>query len=179
MRAAEYIEARIIDEIPRKYHDIESDSGEFLKLKGEESLFISGGPGTGKTVLSCSIGKKAIRNSKRVKFISYPAFIMKIQSSFRDTMENPFSQAEYVGTYEGILIIDDLGAEKLTEYVRQITYYILNEREQRQLATIITSNFSLAELDDQLDSRISSRIAGMCRVIKLTGEDRRLKTKKG
>ena len=77
--------------------------------------------------------------------------------------------------FEGWLAIDDIGAEKLTEFVRQITYYILNEREQRELPTLITSNFSLMEIDEMIDSRISSRIAGMCEVIKLSGKDRRLK----
>ena len=74
------------------------------------------------------------------------------------------------------LFLDDLGAEKLTDFVRQITYYILNEREQHQLLTVITSNFSIKDLDKQIDSRISSRIAGMCEILKFTGKDQRLKS---
>ena len=63
----------------------------------------------------------------------------------------------------------------MTDFVKQIIYFIINEREQRCLTTIITSNFSLAQLDEHIDSRISSRIAGMCKVIQLSGRDRRLK----
>ena len=74
-----------------------------------------------------------------------------------------------------ILFLDDLGAEKLTDFVRQITYFILNEREQNELTTVITSNFSLKQLDEQIDQRISSRIAGMCEILKFTGDDRRIK----
>ena len=73
------------------------------------------------------------------------------------------------------MIIDDIGAEKLTEFVRQTFYYIINEREQWLKKTIITSNYSLDELDEYIDGRISSRIAGMCEIVELGGKDRRVK----
>ena len=73
-----------------------------------------------------------------------------------------------------ILILDDLGSEKITEYLRTTFYYIFNEREIWERPTIITSNLSLEELDNHLGARVSSRIAGSCEVLKFTGKDRRL-----
>lgn len=168
------IQDRINFYIPEKYRDIETDSPEFLNIKGPESLFITGSIGSGKTVLACSIAKKAIRNGCGVTYISYPAFIMKLQSSFKADKEDPFLIAQEIARDENILFIDDLGAEKITDFVRQITYFILNEREQWNLITVITSNYSLSQLDEQVDARVSSRIAGMCRVIKMNGRDRRV-----
>lgn len=168
------IDDKISSKIPLKYQKIESDHPEFLKMSMSENLFLTGSTGTGKTVLACSIAKKAIRNYEEISYISYPAFIMKLQNAFKKDTENPFEIAEGVAKDSNILFIDDLGAEKITDFVRQITYFILNEREQRCLKTVITSNFSLSQLDEQVDPRISSRIAGMCRVIKMSGEDRRL-----
>ena len=159
--------------IPIKYQNIESDNPE-LKRWQDESLFITGNPGTGKTVLAASIGKKILRCLNLLDFIKYPAFIMQIQGAFKKEQEDPYEMARSVAQFPGVLIIDDLGAEKLTDFVRQITYYILNEREQNCGTTIITSNFSLSQLDEQFDSRISSRIAGMCRIVKMTGDDRRI-----
>lgn len=160
--------------LPKRYRDIESDHikdfGDVLSL----SLFLAGGPGTGKTVLACSLAKKVMAQGGKVKFVSYPAFIMQLQDSFRDDSERPFNIAKQLGRFDGTLIIDDLGAEKLSEYVRQITYFLLNEREQWCLPVIITSNFSLSELNDQVDPRISSRIAGMCKVVKMAGKDKRI-----
>jgi len=45
------------------------------------------------------------------------------------------------------------------------------------LHTLVTSNFSLQQIDDQIDTRVSSRIGGMCKIVKLTGKDRRLEKK--
>jgi len=54
---------------------------------------------------------------------------------------------------------------------------IINYREQNKLQTIITSNFTLDEIDKYIDRRISSRIAGMCEIIRMSG-DKRLKPNK-
>ena len=161
--------------IPKKFQTIEHENKELRdKLLGK-SLFITGKTGIGKTVLMSAMVKAYLKDFKQVKWISYPAFIMELQCAFRKDTESPFDIATEVARFEGWLAIDDIGAEKLTDFVRQITYYILNEREQRELPIMITSNFSLAEIDEMIDPRISSRIAGMCEVVKLTGKDRRIK----
>lgn len=101
---------------------------------------------------------------------------MELQSMYikKDNEETPFEMAERIATFEGTLCIDDIGAEKMTAFVQQITYYIINYREQEMLHTLITSNFGLQQIDEQIDTRISSRLGGMCKVVKLTGKDRRL-----
>ena len=186
-----HIVERIVKEmhriIPKKFWDLETERP-LDKYKDKLcSLFIHGKAGVGKTVLACSLAKEYIRQGYMVKFISYPAFIMTLQGMFRGD-EGVYSYAKEIAWYpdkiekhpayeepkrKGILIIDDLGAVKLTEFVRQITYYIINEREMRVLPTIITSNFDLSEIDEMIDPRVSSRIAGICEVIKFTGKDRR------
>jgi DNA replication protein DnaC len=76
--------------------------------------------------------------------------------------------------YKQLIVLDDFGAEKMTDFVRQVSYLIINYREQNKLQTIITSNFTLDEIDMYIDRRISSRIAGMCEVVRMSG-DKRLK----
>ena len=167
---------RIIErEIPLKYIDIESDHSRTFPGLKDRNIFLTGKSGTGKTVFACSLAKTHVGDGRSLKFISFPAFIMELQSSFKKDDKNPFEIAEEIAKFSGVLVIDDLGAEKMTDFVKQIIYFIINEREQRCLTTIITSNFSLAQLDEHIDSRISSRIAGMCKVIQLSGRDRRLK----
>ncbi len=166
--------------IPIKFRDIECDKPGIMKQGIKRSMFITGGAGVGKTVLMAGIVKEILRDrEKKVEWISYPGFIMELQSSFRskDDEVTPFERAEEIAAFSGTLAIDDIGAEKMTAFVQQITYYIINYREQEMLHTLVTSNFSLQQIDDQIDTRVSSRIGGMCKIVKLTGKDRRLEKK--
>lgn len=74
------------------------------------------------------------------------------------------------------LVIDDLGVSKPTEFVVDTLDHIIDWRysKRKSKRTDITSNLSLDELAQKLDDRITSRIAGMCDVIKLVGSDRRM-----
>jgi DNA replication protein DnaC len=175
--------------IPDKYIDIDCDDNELLNklINTKKSLFIHGKVGCGKTVLMASIMKDYIRkNNYRTsyidngndrntdgKWISYPKFVIKLQAMFRDSKSNPHEYATVIANCHGLLAIDDLGAEKITEFVRQITYFIINEREQNMEKMIITSNYSLDQIDAMIDERVSSRIMGMCDIIELKGRDRR------
>ena len=181
--------------LPRKFWDIKTEKSLDMYKDKLCSLFIHGKAGVGKTVLACSLAKLYIRQGYEVKFISYPAFIMDLQGMFRGD-KDVYGYAKEIAWYpekeesgmrefgaresswkkQGVLIIDDLGAVKLTDFVKNITYYIINEREMRMLPTIITSNFDLNEIDNMIDPRVSSRISGMCEIKKLDGKDRRLKT---
>lgn len=164
--------------IPIKFRDIECDKPDMVKQGQEKSMFITGPVGVGKTVLMASIVKEILKDKKRdVEWISYPGFIMELQSSFRKDDETPYDIAKETASFPETLCIDDLGAEKMTVFVQQITYYIINYREQEMLHTLITSNFSLRQIAEQIDTRISSRIIGMCKIVKLTGEDRRKRRK--
>lgn len=109
------------------------------------------------------------------KFISFPEFIMEVQDSFKSNSEETALEMLNEIATTRYLIIDDLGAEKPTDYVRQATYYVINHREMHELPTFITTNFSMSHLDENIDPRISSRIAGMCEILRFEGKDRRIK----
>lgn len=87
------------------------------------------------------------------------------------------TKQELVAQYAGVstLVLDDLGMEKPSEFVRETFDMIVNKRWMDEKTTIITSNLNLAQLDTHYDDhgRIASRIAGMCAVVELVGEDRR------
>ena len=75
------------------------------------------------------------------------------------------------------LVLDDLGVEKPTEWVKKTLSYIIYERDNMFKPTIITSNLSLDDIASHIDRRTASRIAGMSRIIRLQGPDWRLRKK--
>ena len=66
------------------------------------------------------------------------------------------------------------GSEKITEWVLETFYLLINKKYNERIPLVITSNFKLMNLATQLNDRIVSRIVEMCDVVELTGEDRRL-----
>ena len=163
--------------MPRKFRDIKCDKPEIVKQGIDQSMFITGTVGAGKTVLMAGIVKEVLKDYKRkVLWICYPDFIMDLQNGFNKEKgeDTPYDIEEQVATYPGTLCIDDMGVEKMTAFVQQMTYSIINHREQGMLHTLITSNFNLQQIEEQIDTRVSSRIGGMCKIIRLTGKDRRL-----
>lgn len=152
-------------------------------------LCLTGPAGVGKTAALCLIardwylarvaaGDRAATKPEAEpswRFLSFPAFVMELQDAWRrEDNERTALRLLKQAASVPYLILDDLGAEKLTDYVRQATYYLVNEREQWERPTYLTTNFSFEQLDEQFDSRISSRIAGMCEVVAMRGRDQRL-----
>jgi DNA replication protein DnaC len=72
-----------------------------------------------------------------------------------------------------LLILDDLGAARNSEWTEEITMRLINRRYNELLPTLITSNLGPAELREQLGDRIASRLAEMTERVILDGPDRR------
>ncbi|GAB3113385.1 hypothetical protein GCM10027160_17210 [Streptomyces calidiresistens] len=72
-----------------------------------------------------------------------------------------------------LLILDDLGAARSSEWTEEITMRLINRRYNEMLPTLITSNLGPADLRDQLGDRIASRLAEMTERVILDGPDRR------
>nr|WP_317852434.1 ATP-binding protein [Streptomyces venezuelae] len=84
-----------------------------------------------------------------------------------------------------LLLLDDLGAAKSSEWTEEITYRLLNWRAQNHLPTIVTSNLPPVRmpgtgsgtpvLRDKVGDRVLSRLSGMCTPVHLDGPDRRFR----
>lgn len=72
-----------------------------------------------------------------------------------------------------VLVIDDLGATKASEWTEEINFRLLNHRYEQGLATIVVSNVSPQQLSVSFGDRVASRLAGFGRKVVLTGNDRR------
>lgn len=71
------------------------------------------------------------------------------------------------------LVLDDLGAGSLSDHERRATLEVIDQRFIRCLPTVVTTNWTLQQIGEQMDDRIASRLA-LFKIIELTGPDRRL-----
>lgn len=132
------------------------------------NLFLWGPAGTGKTHLATALVRR--HNGLVVK----PQHIYRECRGLADGAEEQAAISWYIRLPH--LVIDDLGQEKLTDWSFSILYEVLDGRDMNRLSgLIVTSNLSLSSLAERLgDDRIPSRLSGMCRVVELTGKDRRV-----
>ncbi|TDC75690.1 ATP-binding protein [Streptomyces hainanensis] len=72
-----------------------------------------------------------------------------------------------------LLLLDDLGAAKASEWTEEITYRVINHRYAEMLPTLITSNLPVSQLRQAVGDRVASRLAGMTGRAIFTGPDRR------
>jgi DNA replication protein DnaC len=138
-------------------------------------LYLYGKCGTGKTHLSVAIARELLLKGQQVCFTSVPGLCFDIRKAI--TGDVKFSEQTAIKNYISCdyLVLDDLGVEKPTEWAKKTLNYIIYERDNNFKPTIITANLSLDDIANQIDKRISSRIAGMGQVIRVQGPDWRLK----
>jgi DNA replication protein DnaC len=72
-----------------------------------------------------------------------------------------------------LLVIDDLGAEKASEWTQERLYSVIDHRYANCLPLLVTGNLPPRQIAEQTGDRVASRLAEMCPVVAMTGEDRR------
>jgi DNA replication protein DnaC len=73
-----------------------------------------------------------------------------------------------------LLVLDDMGAEKASEWTQERLYALVDHRYAHCMPLVVTSNLPPDRIDEQAGDRVASRLAGMCTVVPMTGYDRRM-----
>ena len=144
-------------------------------VDGGRDLFLCGPVGTGKTRLACTVLNETWKSGERsAAFERVPMLLYRLQphGTAADGTET-FDRL----TAAKLLVLDDLGAERdaATDYTRRTLLMLYEARHDAGRRTIWTSNKTPSEVGAFMgDDRLSSRIAGRCRVVGLEGRDWRL-----
>lgn len=168
----------------------------------ERGLLFMGPSGVGKTHLAVAALKELLQRGHAGLFCDYRELLKEIQASYNPASESTEMKIlEPVRTAE-ILVLDDLGASKPSDWVRDIVGIVLNARYNENRTTIITTNYldnpaSEGEaarlpggklipptredsLEQRIGSRMRSRLYEMCRTVEVSAADfRREKTQAG
>lgn len=162
--------------IPKRYRGIRAGKDFVVTAGNREAVaaaercidedagaYFFGAAGVGKTMLASVIVNERAIIGKHSFFITVPDMLEEL----RDYDDSARRAAKLRLLYEiPCLVIDDLGAEKATQWAGETLFRILNTRYNEELQTIITSNFTLEKvaerLPDYAGERIVRRIAACC-----------------
>ena len=158
-------------------NEVKVDPKEIQHLHSGGSLLITGVLGAGKTVYGASVLLKSMYFSYieqlvlgECHFVKEPELLQNIRDSFNK--EQSFSMGFL---YKDVVMLDDLGAEKITDWVLDVLYRIIDHRYEYRLPTIFTTNLDGEQLADRLGDRIPDRLEEMCKVVKIKGKSKRKK----
>lgn len=144
-----------------------------------DNLLFYGDTGVGKTFLSNCIAKEILDNAHSVLYmtaIDLFEYFAKSMDSYDTSYEDKETCNQILDC--DLLIIDDLGTELSNAFTNSKLFYCINSRLIAKKSTIISTNLSLEELMRNYSERIFSRITSSYKLLKLFGEDIRLKKNK-
>ena len=134
--------------------------------------------GSGKTFLTNCIANEALKIGKTVLYQTAPVMFDEINNAKFSRENAKFDLYENILNVD-LLIIDDLGTEKITDTKITELFTIINTRLLNQnhkiTKTIISTNLNIDELFKTYTTRIGSRLAGNYRFIRFLGDDLRFK----
>lgn len=144
----------------------------FDRLKAEgKGLLLYGSVGSGKTYAACEVANALIDKGHPVLVTNFARLVNTLQEQFN-------TRQTYIDSLNrfSLLVIDDLAAERDTEYMLENVYNIIDARYRAKLPMIITTNLTGAELknpDNISKERIYSRLLERCHPIEVNAKDRR------
>lgn len=148
-------------------------------LETGRGLWLMGDTGTGKTTLAMLVSKAALEDSRSVAIYSLPKLLARI----RRTYDSEPGGDSYLSFFErltsvDLLHIDDLGAEKRSDWVLEQLYALVNERYEAERSILVTTNLDQEQLEEQIGSRTVSRLVEICGdPLPLFGPDRRVEAR--
>jgi DNA replication protein DnaC len=169
--------------VPKKYRMLNPTWGKEEQdkidraIKADTHIFFSGDTGNGKTTAATQVfchlsGESINRDGFSAIWATAPAILSDIRATFDKRSKQ--TEQDIINHYAtaGLLLIDDIGAEQVTDWSVSAFYRLISDRINWDRKTIVTSNSRFAEIE-AWNKRISSRLAGM-HCVRFTGADRRL-----
>lgn len=156
---------------PRVMQAMRSYVDNFQKFKEQgKGLLLYGGLGTGKTYAAACIVNALIDTGRACLMTNFTRVLNTLWS-----LENKQGYLDGLNQFD-LLVLDDLGAERRSEYAQEQVFNVIDSRYRAKLPLIITTNLTMRELtapDNIGNGRIYDRVLEMCHPIEVSGKSRR------
>lgn len=136
----------------------------------EDNLLFYGDSGTGKTFLSCCIAKELLDDGYLVVYRT----VDELMSNLREIRFENNSELSDILINCDLLIIDDLGAEQITDFTTSEFFNLLNKKLLKKKKMLVSTNLSLFHIRETYTERIASRLLGNFKLYKFYTEDIRI-----
>ena len=150
-----------------------------ISVSNKNGLFITGDCGVGKSHIAFAIANSLIKQGNSVIAMTMIDLLLKIKDSYN---AKNLTEEQILNIYEdcALLIIDDLGKEKPTEWVLQMIYSIVDRRYNAKKPIIVTTNYNASELikrfgDASTGKAIVDRLFETCQYVPIGGDSFRKK----
>lgn len=173
---------RLMARIPAKYRQAtlaRTEQGlqawqwfESFRAGDRKSLIIMGPKGTGKTWMACALARHLMDPDAPTPctYTTVADMLEALRGPFRPGLD--IDMALYTGA--PVLLLDDFGAENLTDWGREQLYRLSHARDHHGLPTIVTTNLTGPEIWERYESRTVERLFNGAARIDLDGESRRV-----
>lgn len=142
----------------------------------DRGFFFVGTPGVGKTYLAvAALRAKIEQGLLNARFINVPLYLDSLRSSFKFSDDSVQADFQFLCNRASVVVLDDFGKERATDWATERLYVLVESRYSAMLATIVTSNRTLDELNDLGYGATVSRLTEMGAVVKVGGSDLRPK----
>ncbi|MCC5876023.1 MAG: ATP-binding protein [Candidatus Sumerlaeia bacterium] len=129
-----------------------------------EGFILRGPTGCGKTHIAVAILKAVIRRGYTGVYFNFTDLLSRIRDSYQeDGTETEGALLNIVDSCD-LLVLDDVGAERASEFVRDRLYLIINRRYENARPIIITTNLDDDEMRERVGERTASRLCEMCAI---------------
>ena len=138
------------------------------KYQTGDSLLMIGTYGTGKTHLATAIANALLEDGVPALYDTWAGHLQRLKDEFANGERRHLALMKKVD----VLIIDDLGKDKLTEWNNEVLFEVINYRYEHRKPVVITTNATPRELEER-NPAVYSRLCEMCELVTMTGRDYR------
>lgn len=169
----------VVNETNQKAYEKALEYVEQFRPDSGDSLLLTGPVGTGKTHLAAAISMALMEREHKVVFGTISTLLSEIRYSYSDQHPDN-TEAKLFERYTtcDLLVIDDLGKERVSEWTEQLVFDIINTRYENNKALVITTNLGLQNIRKKYrdtGEALVDRLIEVCTGIKLDGESWRRK----